>query len=165
MDPRLDRLFASLEAQFGAAIDRAEEEAAADLALSLRQDLSLEVTLSTGGWAALTSAGPRTVVEVAKDHVRLEPGDQVVGLRSVTFEKVEAPPPKRSDSTLPQILREQVRRGSAVKVDAGVREVVGLVLACGEQHMVLAQGAREFVIPFQEIRSINFSPGGSAGVS
>lgn len=162
MDPRLDRLFASLEAQFGAAIDRAEEEAAADLALSFRQDLSLEVTLSNGGWAALTSAGHRTVVEVAKDHVRLEPGDQVVGIRSQSFEKIEAQPPKRSDSTLIQLLREEVRRGAVVKVNAGTREMVGRVLACGEEHMVLAEGSREFVIPFQEIRSIRFSPGGSA---
>jgi hypothetical protein len=40
--------------------------------------------------------------------------------------------------------------------------VVGHVLACGEEHVVLAWGSRQFVVPFQEIRSINFFPEGSA---
>lgn len=157
MDPRLDGLLSSLEAQFGASIDRAEEEAAADLAHSLRQGMSLQEVLEQGSWVAFTELGPRAVCEVAKDHVRLEPGNHIVPMAAAVFEKGSGAPVLTSDRTLTQLLREEALLGTGVSVETGGRSFVGNVLECGGNHLVLASRGREVLVPLAQIRSIKLS--------
>ena len=157
MDPRLDRLFSSLEAQFGAAINRAEEEAAADLALSLRQDMSLQEALGADAWTLSTASGPRDVCEVAKDHVRLSPGTDVVPIESHVFQKAVGRAPSRSDLTLVQLLRAEVRRGAEILVEVDERAIGGRPLSCGETHLLMMSRGRELLIPLAQVRLIKLS--------
>lgn len=151
MSPRLDRLFSSLEAQFGAAVARAEEEAAADLALSLRQGLSLGETLATGAWTVTTPFGPRVVREVAKDHVRVAPGGEIVPLASAVFQRTEGSEALHTDHTLIQVLRDAVRGWRGIEIVLGHRTFVGTPVACGETHILVAGRSQEHLLPIGEI--------------
>jgi len=159
VDPRLDRVLSSLEAQFGAAIDRAEEEAAADLAHSLRQGMSLPEVLAQGSWIALTGAGARTVCEVAKDHVRLEPGNHIVPMTAAVFQRSTEARALRSDRTLTQLLRYETRLGTELCVETDGNSFVGRALTCGEAHVVMASRGRELLVPLAQIRSIKLFRG------
>lgn len=160
MDPRLEGLFSSLEAQFGAALDRAEEEAASDLAISLRQDRSIAETLTQGAWTALTELGPRQVREVAVDYVCVEPGDHYLPTASVTFRKAEGEPPRRSDSTFTVLLRRLMRLRTEMTIDLGEGTLVGRVKACADDHAYIRSKKGDHVVPLTQIRSIRLSLGG-----
>ena len=160
MDPRLDGLFTSLEAQFGAAIDRAEEEAAADLALSFRQDRSLRDDLLEGSWIAVTELGPRRVCEVAKDHVRVEPGNVILPLFSTVFRRAPGQSAERTDVTLMGLLRRNVRLGAEMTIEAQDGSIAGRAIACGEDHVSIFSRGEEFLIPMAQVRAIRLSLGG-----
>ena len=160
MDPRLEGLVSSLEAQFGAALDRAEEEAASDLALSFRQDRSLRERLAQGSWSALTESGPRRVCEVAADHVCVEPGDLYLRTASITFTKGDGLPPRCSDSTLTNLLRRFMREGTDLAVDLGDKALAGRVKACTDDHVYLRSKNQDLLVPLAQIRSIRPFRGG-----
>lgn len=160
MDPRFDRLFSSLEAQFGAAVARAEEEAATDLALSLRQDLSPVDLLSSAAWTVSTRSGRRAVREVAKDHVRLEPDGQIVPSASAVFHRSAGPRVIRSERTLVQVLRDAVRSCQQITVDLDDETITGRPLACGDTHILVAGRGQESLLPLVQIRMIKLSLGG-----
>lgn len=158
LDPQLDRLFSTLEAQFGASIDRAEEEAASDLALSLRQDLGLRDALLLGPCTVLTESGQQSVCEVAKDHVRAATGPALIPLAAATFEMGGDTTPVDSSTSLTQALRAEGRGARTVSVETRDRITTGRVSACSEEHLSLLASGREVLIPLGQIRSIRLSP-------
>lgn len=156
VDPRLDRLFSSLEAQFGAAIERAEEDAASDLALSLRQGRSLRETLLSSGWDAITSVARRPVTQVALDHVRLG-GGELMPIASGIYERTGGELPDESEQTLLQVLRDEVRRGGRVSVETPDHSFVGRACCCSSEHLVMRVQDREIIVPLGRISVIRLS--------
>lgn len=154
MDPPLDRLFSTLEAQFGASIDRAEDEAASDLAISLRQDMALRDALLRGSWVAATARGRLPVYEVAKDHVVLGTERVLVPLNAVIFVRGGHRTAVSTDRALAEVLRRHSRTGTHLSVETGEASAAGRVTACSATHLALQGPAGEFLIPLSQILSV-----------
>lgn len=146
MDPRLQRLFTSLGATFEAEIARDEEEAAEDLAFSLRQGRSLADVLERGSWHLMTPAGRRPVSFLGADYAVADPAI-VVPLGSAVFAASDEPSQVDvSDGTLLQFLRSLARSGALVEVTSHAGVFGGRLLWTGTDHVVVDTGAGRIAI-------------------
>ena len=69
MDKNLGSTLRELDARFDATLAREEDEAAADLALSLQQDVALKITLGGKGWRMrLPEGSTQPVRSVGNDY-------------------------------------------------------------------------------------------------
>lgn len=156
MDSRLDRLFSALDSSFSAALDRSEEEAANDLALSLNQDLTLELQL-VGRSSALSADHPIPLVEVGRDYVRSE-DDRLLPLTAGSYRVgPPGPGPERTDRYLVDVLRGAVRSGARVTLEGVFGTVEGPLLHCGPDHVGVSEGAHEVLVPLEGVRAIRLS--------
>ncbi|MDQ3645420.1 MAG: hypothetical protein M3345_00630 [Actinomycetota bacterium] len=162
-ESRLDGLFVSLEASFAAAVDRAEDEAASDLAFSLKQGRRLVETLRTNGASVDLDGRLSPVHAVGSDHVR-------AGLRGsilvpfthcvLALDASMPPPPGDSRSTV-QVLREWARSGLNVQVRTHLRVHPGVLTVAAEDHLVVTDRERSWVVPYQAVSAISVVRGDS----
>ena len=164
MDPRLDRLFSSLEAQFGAAVARAEEEAADDLALSLRQDVPVKTLLRNGMWQVATGTEWEPVCEVAKDHVRTASG-RLIPFSEARLRRGSGPRPTTTNASVAQVLRQESRRRREVVLALRDQTIVGHPISCGDTHVLVRSQKQEYLLPLSQICRIKLSHGDSVDVS
>jgi hypothetical protein len=176
-DPRLQGLFTSLGATFEAEIARDEEEAAQDLAFSLRQGRSLADVLERGSWQLQTPSGPRPISVVAVDYVVAGDVPAVIApLDRAVFEaaadrsgsdhqaKPTDPSPARDmDSTFLQLLRSVARAGARARIESASGSVSGRLLWAGTDHVAVGAGHRQFAISLQAIDSVVIEEGIGAG--
>ncbi|HEY7875362.1 MAG TPA: hypothetical protein VIG64_09595 [Actinomycetota bacterium] len=140
-DEHIERLLDHLETSFDAGVARAEDEAAADLALSLLQDATLSHALQRDGAASvlLAGGGSAAVTEVGSDYLMCgEGGDIVVPLARATVAGTSGPPPSASGSSLLVLLRELVRHGATVEVTSSSGSYRGRLAAAAHDHVVVA---------------------------
>jgi hypothetical protein len=154
VDSQLERLFSSLESSFSAAISRSEEEAAEDLAVSLRQDLPLAHLLARSPVSVRAGA---PVIEVGRDFVRTE--DQVLyPLRSTVFEsQTEGRSPEPTDRHLVDVLRAAARSKADARVEGPFETVTGTVIRCGPDHISIRQNGTEVLIPLEVVWAVRLS--------
>jgi hypothetical protein len=176
-DPRLQRLFTSLGATFEAEIARDEEEAAHDLAFSLRQGRSLTDVLERGSWRLLTPAGPRPITLVGADYVVAGGVPAVVAPldraafdaegepRSVHDKVAENAPPPAVDATFLQLLRSLARVAAPVRIGCRAGPLSGRLLCAGTDHVAVEAPHRRMAISLQAIDWIVVEEGIGAGDS
>jgi hypothetical protein len=162
-DPRLQRLFTSLGATFEAEIARDEEEAAQDLAFSLRQGRSLADVLERGAWRLLTPSGPRPISLVGVDYVAAGGVPAVVAplLRAVfdadgepeSFQDMvpETRPPRAVDTTFLQLLRSLARASAPVRIGCPAGPLSGRLLWAGTDHIAVEATRRRMAISLRAI--------------
>ena len=147
-DDRVDGLLQSLGATFDAAVAREEEEAAADLAMSLRQGRSFADVLVRSSWRATLDPGSSAHVEaVGRDFV-IANG---LGRHVIPMTHVEVAPsetgarPERIASTLVETLRDVARAGRGVDALSQRGEHSGVLRWVGPDHLAL-EGRRGLVL-------------------
>lgn len=155
-DPRLERLFASLNASFDAAVARQEDEAATDLAVSLRHDRALADVVLRGSWTVRLAGGGRARVAVAARDFVGTGGDRptVVPTSHAVLDAVDGSRPSGTDLSLLEFLRALARRAAPVSIEHTAGQVNGrLTLAAAEY--LLVEGARgRIVVPLHSASAI-----------
>lgn len=162
---RVDQVLRDLESAFDAALERHEDHAADDLALSLRQDSDLREALLDGrGWGLLLDGHVRPVVEIGEDYVAVEPGPDFVPAPYGSFMPSDhGRPPRLVSKTFREELRSRARLRSFMKCSVAEAGLYGRLALCGRDHIVIAKANGEVLVALDAIRSVRFSPGGSAG--
>ena len=158
-----DNFLAYLEASFGAAIARDEEDAASDLAFSLLQDLDLAQTLKRGGGASvrLPGGGSLPVSEVGLDYVVAGEGVVVPSAHAVIVQVQGGVPPAPTDRGLLGLLRSAARSGLRAQVTTAEGTFTGRVAKAGRGHLVLQiEGRETVVLSLEALRSMRFFSGG-----
>jgi hypothetical protein len=163
-DPQLHRVLASLEATFDAAVAREEEEAAADLALSLSQDRSLPESLLGSGpvQVVLDGGGTAPVSAIGDDYVAA--GSLVRLFRSQTATFVvggDGDAPRRTPTSLLSVLRRCARFRDRVTVCLNGGVFNGRLVSAAPDHIVLDGAAGRFVIGVGAMREIRLVTEGS----
>jgi hypothetical protein len=165
LDPRLQRLFTSLGATFEAEIARDEEEAAEDLAFSLRQGRSLADVLERNSWQLVTPAGPRQVTGVGKDYVVAGGRPLLVApLSKAAFVSAHGAKPLVSDNTLLQLLRSLARSGARVEIGLSSGTFGGRLLWTGTDHVVVETARRRTAVGLGAIEWVRLEEGLEADV-
>ena len=158
MDKELERVIARLEARFDAALAMEEEEAAADLAFSLRQDRNLADLVRDGGGLRLLEGDGATpqVTFVGADYCGTgSPLDCVRRMGSVPLLAVPAGPrPELRRDSLHEVARRWARMGSRVQVGLETDSVGGQLTQVGPDNMVLEAAAGRMIVPLWLVRSI-----------
>ena len=159
MDSQFDRLLSSLDSSFSAALDRSEEEAADDLALSLRQGQTLLQYLShmPVGVRAGTSTIP--VVEVGRDFVRTAGGTLYPGSSTMFQVLPTGMPPRATDEYLGEVLRAAVRAGASADIEGPGGQVAGLLVQCGPDYVCIRANDGDVLLPLGGVRTIKLSHG------
>lgn len=160
VDSRLDRLFSSLGASFDAALDREEEEAASDLAMSLRQGRSLRERLVGRACAVVQPDGDWQVNELGPDHVGTVQGWWFPLHNTVVQLGGSDSPPTESEETLVERLRAAARSGQRIEIRTASRGVHGLLLGCGPDHLGIRLDAGEMLVPLTAVTALRLSRGG-----
>ena len=146
MDPRLDRLFSSLGAEFDAALAREESEAASDLAFSLLQDRTLSDEIRDGGWDVATPVGAVPVEEVGDDYVG--GAGWILCSTAQTFRAAAAgAPPQSHNSSFHERLRALARQDRAVQIVLADGVAHGRVTACGRDYLKVSTAGSEQLVP------------------
>lgn len=169
-DPHIDRLLDRLTIEFQATVAREEAEAATDLALSLAQSTSLTDRLGRfPSKVLLRDRAPLDVAAVGADYlvtsdpVYLVPIERALIRRSAQRAigtNHEAPGAMRG--SLIELLRAHGRGVSrAVVVSAGGTELSGALRLVGPDHLVIAVGADEVLVPRGSIEWILLDDAGS----
>lgn len=158
MDPELERVIARLEARFDAALAREEEEAAADLALSLRQDRTLS-DLIRGGTALrlLGTDGARPAVTVlGADYCGTGiPLTCVSRLGSTPLlSDSQGPAPETRRDSLQEVARRWTRCGRTVELGLEAETVQGRLTQVGPDNIVLEAPAGTVIVPLWLVDSI-----------
>jgi hypothetical protein len=143
-DARVERLIASLDAAFDASIARQEEEAADDLAFSLRQDRSLTAAMASGAplCARMIDGAALPITHVGSDCVRAGLRGEVVipvtRLVAETAASATASRPKvRGDETMLGIVRRGARAGVSAEIRSGSRVLKGRLIRATPDHIEL----------------------------
>jgi hypothetical protein len=165
MDPRLQRLFTSLGATFEAEIARDEEEAAEDLAFSLRQGRSLTDVLERNPCRVLTPAGHQVVTALGEDYV-VAGGSPALILplhRSVFVTGGEGSAPAVSTGTLLHLLRSLARAGARIEVGCGPSSFGGRLLWTGTDHVVMETNQGRLAVGLDAVDWVRLEEGIEAG--
>jgi hypothetical protein len=138
-DPRLEKLFASLDASFDAALAREEDEAATDLGLSLRYDLPLTDVVLRGSWIVRLAEGGQAPVAVAgRDFVGTEGnGPLVLPTGRAVLQAAPGPRPRGTDLSLLELLRVMARRSTEVQIHLPEGRMDGRLLVVGPDYLVV----------------------------
>jgi hypothetical protein len=136
-DSPVDRLIASLDASFDASVAREEDEAATDLAFSLRQGRSLREAARGQPLALWTGGGGRVpVTAVGRDYVRA--GSLLARPEKVVLVCEGAAPPHLREDALLEVLRRWARRGLEVEVAGSEGVLVGRLTCAAPDHLEIA---------------------------
>ncbi len=159
MDPELEKVIARLEARFDAALAVEEEEAAADLAISLRQDRSLAELLRSGGALRLldTDGAGSAVTVLGADYCGTGTPLACVrrlGSLPLLVENGGRPPETRRDS-LQEVAPGWDRAGRRVLVGLDTAQnVSGRLIQVGPDNVVLEKGTGRLIVPLWSVGSI-----------
>jgi hypothetical protein len=163
-DGHLDRLIASLDARFGAAVAQAREQAADELALSLSHSASfleaasrlgpLELVLEGGGHAEVTCVGADYVA--SGDPTRL----LVPSSRALVRQAGTRAPDVREAETLAIVLLRWVRAGAEVELVGVDGAITGRLNTAGRDHVGLDARGQRWLLGRDAIRSVRRLGGG-----
>jgi hypothetical protein len=154
----LDNVLSTLGVAFDAAIARDEEVAAADLAISLRQDRNLrDRLLREGPWRLVLGDTQSPAVDlVGADFVGA--GPFLVPLaRAVAAKAAEGVAARPSPVTLHEVLRGLARARSAVAVSDGGHEWSGFATLCGRDYLALESRGGDVLVPLTVIAWLRLS--------
>ena len=158
MDKELERVIARLEARFDAALALEEEEAAADLAFSLRQDRNLADLVRDGGGLRLLEGDGATpeVTVVGADYCGTgSPLDCLRRLGSAPLVTVPGGPgPQLRRDSLHEVARRWARVGSRVQVGLETDGLAGQLTQVGPDNLVLEGAPGRVIVPLWLVRSI-----------
>jgi len=159
MDPQLEQVIARLEARFDAALAREEEEAAADLALSLRQDRPLADLIRDGGGLRVVEGdgAQAPVTVVGADYCGTgTPLTCICRLGSAPLVvEPAAPAPESLGDSLQEVARRWARGGQRVGLGLETDgSLVGRLAQVGPDNLVLEGTAGRFIVPLWIVRSI-----------
>ena len=158
MDKELERVIARLEERFDAALALEEEEAAADLAISLRQDRNLADLIRDGRCLRLLEGegATREVTVVGVDYCGT--GSPVSCLRrlgSAPLLGVESGPgPEFRPDSLQEVARRWARAARRVEVGLEADTLAGRLIQVGPDNLVLKAPAGQVIVPLWLVRSI-----------
>jgi hypothetical protein len=165
-DPQLHRLLSSLEATFEAAVTRQEEEAASDLAVSLRQDQTLQETLLRSGPVRLLLDGAHAVAVsvVGEDYVVAGDPPRLMQSRAAAFVTGgEGNPPRRSRTSMLTLLRTWARSRATVDVLVDGRPYRGVLVQATAQHLTVEAAAGRLYVGADVLTEVRLVSGGSTG--
>jgi hypothetical protein len=149
-DQEVEGLVRDLSASFEARVARAEEIAAADLAVSLEQDADIPDALSRwrGACIAMEDLPPLAVTEVGRDYLSAGiPTQAVVPLsRAIVTRAPSESRPVHTDQLLILALRPWSRDRLQVRVKAEGRIHQGRLVRAAWDHLLLGRGQHEVLI-------------------
>jgi hypothetical protein len=163
-DRGLERLFDTLSATFDAAIAREEEIAAADLAITLRQDGSMrEELLRRAGALFVEGWGSPRISEVGLDYVGAgRPVEVLVPSAAALVRRTEAyEMPTASERSLVEELRRWARSGRRVEIRTWHGELDGRLVAVGRDYVVVKSAAGEAAVGLNAVAAVRSVRGGS----
>jgi hypothetical protein len=142
-DTRLLKLLSSLEVQFDAAVAREEDEAASDLALSLRQGLALLDVIRRGSWVARFDGVARPVSLVGRDFVACDGPDAILvpHRRLVVAPSDSGEAARFSPASLVETLRAVCRSGADVEITCGKAAISGRLTQVGPDHAAVVSAS------------------------
>lgn len=161
MDPELERVIARLEERFDAALAREEEEAAADLAVSLRQDRTLSDLVRSGdGLRLVEGDGALPVVTVVgSDYcgtgMPLNCARRL-GSTPLLAEPHGRPPEPRRDS-LQEVARRWARAEQWVELELETGCVAGRLDQVGPDNLVVQGPAGTVIVPMWLVTAIRLA--------
>ena len=165
--PELDPVITSLAASFEASVARSEDEAAADLAFSLRQSRALiEVLRVAQGIEAHLSGGARyPVTLVGDDFCGVgEPASRVVTWETALFSPAaSAPAPIRFAGDLIALAREWTRRAAHVEVATAAGRLRGRLAEAGSDYLCVMASTGPRYIPRAALTEMTLLRERSAG--
>ena len=166
-DAGLQSLFDSLEVGFGAALARDEDEAAADLAVTLRQSQSLREILvrSPARFHApgITSA---SISLLGRDFVMSERRGLLARIDAVHFTiGTGTSRPRLSPETFIQFLRCRARERAPVRVETAAGRVLGRLMATPEDHLEIVGSFGRVLVPLSGVVAVRLCRGDSTDVS
>lgn len=156
-------LLADLDALFGAEIARQEDEAADDLAVSLKADRHLVEVLADGSFDI--AMGERTVAidSVGRDFV--QGGEFLVPFGRYHFIASSGGRTRSTDLSFVDCLRSIARAKVDVELGLGARTLQGVLSSVAPDHLVVGERAGSVVVPLGSVSWVRFSPEDSTGVS
>lgn len=159
----LKGLLADLDALFGAQIARQEEEAADDLAISLRADRRLAEVLTSDAFALVVNERTVPVERVGRDFVQC--GEFVAPFDRSHFIACSNGGARAIDLSFVECLRSLARGRATVEFGLGDRILQGVLSSVGADHAIARARTGSVVVPLGSISWVKFSPEDSAGVS
>jgi hypothetical protein len=166
-DPKLRRTLESLETSFDAALARAEDEAASDLAFSLLQGRTLlDLGAREGPWDLYFGEGRRMPLTlVGRDFVAggSPPSVLVPAARAVLLHASEGEPARESDAGLIEELRGLAGFAMVVEITTSSAVLRGHLVRVGPDHVAVRTGAGEAMAGFETIHQVVLT-GPPAGV-
>jgi len=167
--PELDLVISSLAASFEATVARSQDEAAADLALSLRQGRALiEVLYRAQGLEVQLSGGARhSVTLLGDDFCGIgEPVVRVLTWTTAVFQTTASvAAPKRFAGDLIALAREWTRRGAHVDVVTAAGGLRGRLAEAGSDYLCVMAAAGPRYVPRAALTEMTLLREGSAGAS
>lgn len=158
-----ERFLLQLDSKFGAALARAEEEAADDLAYSLIQGADLPTALRRWGSASmkLADGSLMPIAEIGSDFAVSEDGSMICPLRHVTAIRTAGPPLRYGPEHLLDRLRRSARDGLEVQVRALDGSVYGgRLAAAGADHIEITTETGAVLLPGEAVVTVRLCPGG-----
>ena len=167
-DAGLQSLFDSLELGFEVGLARDEEEAASDLAVTLRQSQGLREVLAR--YPAIFQApgvSPASISLLGHDCVMSEDAGLLAPIAAVHFHvgPAEGDRPRLTPETFVQVLRRWARLRSPVAIQAEAGPVTGRLMACAEDHIEIQAKSGRVLIPLRGVVAVRLCRGGSADAS
>lgn len=163
-DSGVDRLLASLDVAFDAAVAREEDEAASDLAYSLLEDLSLAEALPRmGPLAAVLPGGVSLAVSVVgRDYVAAGSPPILIPVTGALLMTSGESDPEITSEDLLGALRRLARAGQMVRVSSDGVESVGRLRRAAVDHLLI-EGAtgRAVVVGIEAVTAVALVPEGS----
>lgn len=148
----------ALGASLDAAEARSEDEAAADLAFSLRQDTTLAeaLTRSGSGWSRLVEGEACAAVEeVGADYALA--GSVLLRLDGLTVRAAPVPAPRRTDRTFLEVLGAACRAGAVAEVSTRTGTADGVLVRVGADHLALRRGDVEILLALGAVEWVRIS--------
>jgi hypothetical protein len=168
-DSEIDKVLATLNASFEAAVARQEDEAASDLAFSLLQDLDFFETVRRGPGAVLRMPGGNSfrVVEAGTDYVVAEGAVRVLvpTLHAVVIRATSGDPPRAVRGTMLDALRRMARAHTKMEVVTQDMSLDGRLVKAGPDHVVLQVRGSNVLVGLGALRAVKVAREGSADAS
>lgn len=164
-DSGVDRLLASLDAMFDAAVAREEDEAASDLARSLLQDLSLEETLPRLGplMALLPEGRLLEVSVVGLDYVTAGSPAMFIPITRAMLLASDGPSPEIKGEDLVTALRRMAHAARKIRVSSDGVEATGRLRRAAVDHILIeTRSGRPVVVGIEAVRAVTLVPEDSA---
>lgn len=157
-DPRLNRMLETLDTTFDAAVARAEDEAASDLAFSLLQGRALlDLVVRNGPWDLYLGEARRVPVTlVGRDFIAggRPPTALVPAANAVLLRAPDGEPPRASDDGLVEELRGLAGFRAVVEVVTTGAVLRGSLTHVGPDHLALHTGVSEAMIALNAISQV-----------